>query len=201
METNIAPNIREKWNLVGEVCHQLKESASPLVHEKVVNLDVLIELLVTQSNLNSQQNERHFITNPEEMKAFVGINYVMTVNQLPNIPMYWDCDHFIGISGIQNIFTRGKYQEILQNVHFADNSKHDQTDKDYKIRPIIDHLNKSFQESYSNEPKQSIDEYMTKFKGCSSMRQYLKMKPIKWGFKWWFEVRAQIIFCMNLIYI
>ena len=28
---------------------------------------------------------------------------------------------------------------------------------------------------------------MTKFKGRSSMRQYLKMKPVKWNFKWWFR--------------
>ena len=48
-------------------------------------------------------------------------------------------------------------------------------------------MNKSFQESYSNELEQSIDEHMTKFKGRSSMRQYLKVKPIKWGFKWWFR--------------
>ena len=121
------------------------------------------------------------------MKVFLGTNYIMAVNQLPNISMYWDCDHFIGNNGIQNIFTRGRYQKIFQNLHFADNSKQDQTDKGYKIRPIIDHLNKSFQESYSNEPKQSIDEHMTKFKGRSSMRQYLKIKPIKWGFKWWFR--------------
>ena len=40
------------------------------------------------------------------------------------------------------------------------------------MRPIIDDLNKSFQESYSNEPKQSIDEHMIKFRGRSSMRQY-----------------------------
>ena len=26
---------------------------------------------------------------------------------------------------------------------------------------------------------------MTKFKGKHSARQYLKNKPIKWGFKWW----------------
>ena len=116
------------------------------------------------------------------MKVLLGTNYIMAVNQLPNISMYWDCDHFIGNNGIQNIFTRGRYQKIFQNLHFADNSKQDQTDKGYKIRPIIDHLNKSFQESYLNEPKQSIDEHMTKFKGRSSMRQYLKMKPIKLGF-------------------
>ena len=52
---NIA-NIREKCNLLEEVCQQLKESASPLeVYEKIVNLDVLIELLVTRSNFYSQQ--------------------------------------------------------------------------------------------------------------------------------------------------
>ena len=66
-------------------------------------------------------------------------------------------------------------------------AKQDQTDKGYKIRPIINQLNKSFQESYSNEPKKTIQEHMTKFKGRSSMRQYLKMKPIKHGFKWWFR--------------
>ena len=79
----IALNIREECNLVGEVYHQLKENTSPLdVYEKVVNLNDLIELLVTQSNLCSQQNGRHFKTNPEEKKAFLGTNYVMAVNQL-----------------------------------------------------------------------------------------------------------------------
>ena len=79
----IALNIREECNLVGEVYHQLKENTSPLdVYEKVVNLNDLIELLVTQSNLYSQQNGRHFKTNPEEKKAFLGTNYVMAENQL-----------------------------------------------------------------------------------------------------------------------
>ena len=83
---NIAPNIREECNLVGDVCHKLKESASPLeIYEKVVNLEALIELLVTQSNLYSKQNGHHFITNPEDMKAFLGTNYVMAVNQLPHL--------------------------------------------------------------------------------------------------------------------
>ena len=78
----IALNIREECNLVAEVSHQLKKSTLPLdVYEKAVNLDVLIEVLVTQSNLYSQQNGRHFITHPEEKKAFLGTNYVIAVNQ------------------------------------------------------------------------------------------------------------------------
>ena len=96
-----------------------------------VNLDVLIKLLFTQSNLYSQQNGRHFIINHEDLKVFLGTNYVITVNQLPNISMYWDSDHFVGNDGIQINFTRGRYQEILQNLHFEDNSKEDLTDMPY----------------------------------------------------------------------
>ena len=45
----------------------------------------MIKHLVPQSNLYSQENGRHFITYPEEMKVILGTNYVMAVKQLPNI--------------------------------------------------------------------------------------------------------------------
>ena len=96
-----------------------------------------------------------------------------------NIPIYWDCDHFVGNIGIQNLFTRTRYQEVLETLHFADNIKQDKTDKGCQIRPIINHLNESFQAVFSNNPEQIIDEQMTKFKGRSSMRLHLRIKPIK----------------------
>ena len=55
----------------------------------------------------------------------------------------------------------------------------------YKLRPVIDHFNEAFQSARSDGPRQAIDEHMTKFKGHHSAKQYLKNKPIKWGFKWW----------------
>ena len=141
-----------------------------------------LEFLLPKVIFFSQQNVRHFITNSGETKVFLDPNYVMGVNHLPSISMYWDYDHFIGNNDMENIFTKGRYQEIMQNLHFADNSKKDQTNKSCKICSTVDHLNKAFQ-SYSNEPKRSTDEHITKFKRRSSMRQYLKMKPIQWGFK------------------
>ena len=94
------------------------------------------------------------------MKFIIGGNYIMTVNQLTSIPMYWDCDHFVDNVDIQNIFARTRYPEVLQNNHFANNTKQDKTDKGYKIR-IIDRLIESFQKVFSNESEQSIDEHMT----------------------------------------
>ena len=87
----------------------------------------------------------------------------MAVNQLLSIPIFWDSNHFVGNVGIQNIFARTRYQVVLQNNHFAGNTKQDKTDKGHKIR-IIDHLNESFQAVFSNKSEQCIDEYMTKFK-------------------------------------
>ena len=39
----------------------------------------------------------------------------------------------------------------------------------------------------ANSPNQSIDEHMIKSKERSSMKPYIKSKPIKWGFQFWFR--------------
>ena len=99
----------------------------------------------------------------------------MAMNQLPSILMYLDCDHFVDSVGIQNIFMRKRYQEVFQNFYFTDNTKQDKTDKGYKIKPIINHLNESFQAVFSNDLEQSIDEHMTKFREGSSLRETYNM--------------------------
>ena len=81
--------------------------------------------------------------------------------------------------------TRNRFMNILQNLHFTDNQTADKSDKAYKMRIVINHLNKAFQDAISDAERQSVDEYMTKFKGGMSCKQYMKNNPIKWGFKWW----------------
>ena len=107
----------------------------------------------------------------------------MAINKLPTIAEYWGVDNLIGNDGIQNTMIRNHFCEILQNLHFADNRKDDKTDKAFKMRPVIDHLNSKFSEVLSNNSQQSIDEHIVKFKCRSGMKQYIKSKPVKWGFK------------------
>ena len=82
---------------------------------------------------------------------------------------------------IQNSFC-----EIFQNLHFADNRKDDKTDKVFKMGPVIDHRSSKLSEVLSNDSEQSLDKRMVKFKGRSGMKQCMKSKPIKCGFKFWF---------------
>ena len=84
--------------------------------------------------------------------------------------------------------TRNRFLNILQNLHFTDNQRADKSHKAYKMRIVINHLNKAFQDAISDPKRQSIDERKTKFKGRISCKQYIKNKPIKWGFKWWCQL-------------
>ena len=54
-----------------------------------------------------------------------------------------------------------------------------------KVDPVIDHLKEKFKSVYYPHCDVSIDEAMIPFKGRSSMKQYLPMKPVKRGFKVW----------------
>lgn len=121
------------------------------IYDQVINLDVFIELLAQQSNLYSQHDRRNFLTNVEELKTFTGLNYIMPVNPLPSMPMSQDFGHFAGNVGIPDILTRTRYQEVLQQLHFGNNTKLDKNNKGYKIRPIINHLNELFQAVISNQ--------------------------------------------------
>ena len=132
------------------------------------------------------QNGRNFAVPKKKLKAFLGINPIMAINELPTVAEYWRVDNLIGNDSIQNTMIRNRFCEILQNLHFADNRKDDKTDKAFKMISVMDHLNSKFYEVLSNDSEQSIDEHMVKFKGRSGMKRYIKSKPIKWGFSFWF---------------
>ena len=153
----------------------------------MTGLKELLELIVKQLKLYAHQNRRNVTVIREKLKRFLRINLIIATNKLPTISEYWRVDNQIGSDGIQNSIIRKRFCQILQNLHLADNRKDDQTGKAFKLRPVIDHLNSELSKVLSNGSEQSIDEDMVKFKGRSEMKHYIKSKPIKWDFKFWFR--------------
>ena len=166
---------QEECHLVSEIQPNLNETVSPIeIFSLVIGLEELLELIFEQSNLYARQNGRNFTVTKKELKAYLAINFVMAINKLPTIAEYWRVDNLVGNDSIQNTIIRSRFCEILQNLHFADNRKDDKTDKAFKMRPVIDHLNSKFADVLSNYTKQRIDEHMVKFKRTSRMKQYIK---------------------------
>ena len=62
------------------------ENANPLqIFEGTMKLNELVKIICHQSNFYAAQNGREFDTTPEEIRAFLGINYIMSISKLPNL--------------------------------------------------------------------------------------------------------------------
>ena len=81
------------------------------------------------------------------------------------------------------VIKRTKFAMINCFLHLNNNEKPDKTDKLFKIRPVIAYLNSKFMKYYEMGNSLSIDEGMIKFNGLVSFKQYIKIKPVKYGVK------------------
>lgn len=172
-----------------KVLFKVGEELTPLrVFEEVTKIDELLPLIKNQSELYAQQKGVSFTVTEVELKAFFGINYMMSYHIVPKIRDYWSTEPDLGVPYIMNVMTRARFFEIRSNLHFGNKEK---IDRGYKVRPLIDHFNKAYQEAYSPSAQQSIDEHMIKFTGQNRLKQYVKGKPIKFGFKCWCRCAAK----------
>lgn len=73
-------------------------------------------------------------------------------------------------------------------------------DKLYKLRPLLNHLSERFFALFRPGQNQSIDESMIRFKGRSSIKQYMPKKPIKRGYKVWMRCDETGYACQFQIY-
>ena len=73
---------------------------------------LLLKEMFTHNNLD-------VFTTFEEMKAFLGVNFIIGINELPSIFHYLDLNNTIENARIQKVFTCNCLKNILQNLHFA----------------------------------------------------------------------------------
>lgn len=155
----------------------------------------LLNTLVFQTNLYAVQkhNKNNSPTTTEEIKCFLGINLLMGVKKMPSYRDFWSSNYVLRDQFISSCMPRDRFGWLLSHLHLNDNlleckKGHVNYDKLYKVRPLLDELSATYKSSFRGSRQQSIDESMIRFKGRSSLRQYMPMKPIKRGYKVW--VRA-----------
>ena len=142
------------------------------------DLPGLLSMMKTESERYAAQNGREFKISEEELCDFLGVSILMGINKLPTIKSYWSVNEGLGNSVIQTAMARGRFLEILENIHFADNHKElppkdsDEYDCAWKLRPLFYHLEKHFLEAHCNQNVTNLltNIYMCKFKGKSIMR-------------------------------
>ena len=135
-------------------------------------------------------------TDSDEMKAYFGFCILMGMNKLPDLYDYWSSEEAFHYMPVASRISRKRFLEIQRYLHFANNDNlvnrgEPGYDRLGKVRPVIDAVRQTFLVNYRPHMENSVDEAMIKYKGRSTMKQYLPMKPIKRGFKVWVRADGQ----------
>lgn len=160
-----------------------------------------ISVIVENANSYAEQLKRKlksfkwFQLTVKKILAFLSLIFFMSMVQVLVIRDNWNQDNLFGQDSVRNSgMTWRRFQNILAALHICKIEEHaanerkkkagQQYDPLLKVKLILDDLQLSYS-SYVPGQKLSIDERMVASKGRFCMRQFIKDKPVRWGFKFW----------------
>ena len=122
----------------------------------------------------------------EDFYALVGIFIHLGYRKIPRYRLMWMASSLCYDHLISKVFSRNRFESYLSFLHIVNEDTEkklkENGDKLCKVRPLNDHLQKRCKEPHREI---SIDERMVRSKARFSFRQYIRNKPVKWGFKLW----------------
>ncbi|KAG5887023.1 hypothetical protein JTB14_008379 [Gonioctena quinquepunctata] len=121
----------------------------------------------------------------EELKCALAILILSGYDVKPAKRYYWDSKPDIGNEMIKKSMRKNRFEQIMQFLHVADNNNRDINDKGWKIRLLMDKLKEKFLNQFVPEENMNHDESMVKYFGRHSCKQFIRGKPIHFGYKMW----------------
>lgn len=144
----------------------------------------LRELTLEMSNLYSVQNkDKPLNLNMEELLVFYGVLLTSGYCTVPRRHLLWSLDDDVHNNCISNAMRRNRFDEIMASIHVVDNTKCN-NDPFFKVRPIFQELNSSYK-ILPFSKWLSVDESMIPYYGRHGYKQFIKGKPIRYGYKVW----------------
>ena len=145
----------------------------------------ITRLLVDETNryAHSEKNNLEFSVSMEEMMNFIGLVFMSGYNIRLSERDYWSTDPDLLCAAFSNTMSRNRFCKI-KYLHAANN----QMLKDSrmaKVAPLYDLLNEKLQSFGAVHEDLSIDESMVPYFGWHSCKQFIRAKPIRFGYKLW----------------
>ena len=125
------------------------------------------------------------------LRCFLAILILSGYVQLPSYRMFWEEAPDVQNNLVKGAMSRNRFTQILQNLHFCDNSEIDQSDKCGKVRPLLNLIRNRCHTFATLTKELNVDESMIPYFGKygQKLKQRMPMKPIRSGYKVW---------CLNL---
>ena len=97
--------------------------------------------------------------------------------------MYWINDTLFETPIFHQLMSRECFHLLRSMIHLSDVIQYDPEDPLKKLRYFLDKLLEKFKNNYAPEENIAIDEYLSHWKGCLSLRVYIPSKRERHGIK------------------
>ena len=184
------------------------DMSNPMAYFKLFFTDKLIRDIVKNTNqyahieINKKRRTKPAYVDKEwsldgsnniterELWAYIGVCIILSVNPSRQLRHIFSADPFLHNAGIRNVFTLKRFMKISHYFCVSDKANEpprdsENYDKLYKIRPVVELLNKLFPRYYQHGKRQTIDESSIKMKSKDAVRIFSPMKPAKFSWKVW----------------
>lgn len=145
----------------------------------------LIDKITQCTNLYASQKNVLADVIVDDIYCFIGVLLVSGFSTVSRKKMYWQNSADSNNALISSSISRDRFQYVMSNFHCVDNNNLEKDDRFAKVRPLFQELNKKFLEFAPTEENHSVDEAMVPYFGRHGCKQFIKGKPIRWGYKFW----------------
>ncbi|KAJ8711774.1 hypothetical protein PYW08_008728 [Mythimna loreyi] len=163
--------------------------------------DDILGLIVDETNSHATKitsasfQSDWYPTNIDEILCLFSFWMMLGIVRMPTLLSCFSVDPLLKTEIFRRIFTRRRYEALSRALHFIDSdtavnnpnssniSVASSSDRLFRLRPIITHLNSRFQANYILQKDICIDESLTLWKGKLHFKQYIQNKAAKFGIK------------------
>ncbi|KAK3768836.1 hypothetical protein RRG08_045539 [Elysia crispata] len=147
----------------------------------------MLQKLADETNLYAMsQSGIEMKTTQNEIETFIGMYLRMGIMKARAVRAYWATSS--RYPPVADCMVRNRSELLCRHIHFVKNDTHTEANNDHdrvwKIRPWLDDLNSTLKKLVPTK-NQCVDEIMVSFKGRCTLKQYIRNKPHKRGFKLW----------------
>lgn len=160
---------------------------SPYDYFRDLVTDDMLETVELQTNMYGlQKSGKELKTTKKEIEVFIGLYLRMGLMKAHNVKAYWAAR--TRYPPVADEVARNRFTILAAHIHFVNNNGVSEIEKEkdklWKIRPWISSQRKNLEKLVPIQ-NQSVDEVMVAFKGRSGLKQFMRNKPHRWGFKLW----------------
>jgi hypothetical protein len=173
------------------------ECETPYDFYKLFMDDDFVEKLVKASRLYCIRKNRAEVLpklTSNNFRVSQAIMYLTGYLTPSNRRMFWEKREDTENMFVRKAMSKNTFNIIIANSYFVERVDPDPGDRFWKVRPLFDQLNQSAKQWVRHPERVAIDEGMIKYYGPHPLKQFMRGKPHRFGYKviFWFYLQTVV---------